>query len=103
MVLPLDSSRTNLWRQRSDRQLKCQNRHLHELARCEWGNVHDGHVAEPDQQWGLVIHVVFSPDTVALFATIFRPDKDLADDKECYTTPFGCVMRQRCRLISSYT
>ena len=42
----------------------------------------------PDLIWqfGLVIHVAFLPEAVAILATTFRLDKDLADDKERYTT-----------------
>lgn len=43
------------------------------------------------EQLGLVIHVVFLPDDVAFPATNFRLGKDLADDKECYTTSFGML------------
>lgn len=40
------------------------------------------------RQPGLVIHAVYLPEAVALLAITFRPDKDLADDKEGYTAPY---------------
>ena len=38
------------------------------------------------EQLGLVIHVEFLPEAVAILVTTFRLDKDLADDKERYAT-----------------
>jgi hypothetical protein len=40
------------------------------------------------ERFGLVIHIAFALEVVAYPAVNFRLDRDLADDKECYTTSF---------------
>ena len=42
------------------------------------------------EQLGLVVHVAFLPEAVALPVTTLKLDKDLANDKERYPTPVGC-------------